>query len=243
MVEVRLRVGVASGVLAVAALLAPAATTVTVAAGHPPIVRIHEGTSSNWSGYAATGPAGTFTNVSATWTQPKVTCGSQNTYSSSWVGLDGDTSSTVEQLGTEADCSGGTAKYYAWYEMYPRPGYLIPITVNPSDVLSASVVASLRGFTLTLNDITTGKSFQTTQKLNSAARSSAEVIVEAPWSGGVLPLANYGTVSFSGATANSHPLGSQSPENIVMVNPYGMKSTPTAFDSTNQAFSVNWSAS
>jgi hypothetical protein len=229
--------------LAAAVLMVPAATTVSSGAGHPPIVRIHEGTSSNWSGYAATGPAGTFTNVSATWTQPKVACGSQNTYSSYWVGLDGDTSSTVEQLGTEADCSGGQAKYYAWYEMYPRPGFSIPITVKPGDVLSASVVASLRGFTLTLNDVTTGKSFQTTQKLNSAQRSSAEVVVEAPWSGGVLPLANYGTASFSGATANGSALGSLHPENIVMVNPYGMKSTPTAFDSTNQAFSVNWSAS
>ena len=28
-----------------------------------------------------------------------------------WVGLDGDTTNTVEQTGTEADCSSGTAVY------------------------------------------------------------------------------------------------------------------------------------
>src|SRR4051794_32080572 len=67
--------------------------------------RITNSTSSNWSGYAVTG--GTYTSVSASWTEPSVSC-SGTAYSSFWVGLDGDTSSTVEQTGTDADCSGST---------------------------------------------------------------------------------------------------------------------------------------
>src|SRR5436190_4132645 len=90
---------------------------------HPGIHRLKHGTSSNWSGYAAFGTPGSFNSVSASWVQPSVTCTSKNTYSSYWVGLDGYNSSTVEQLGTEADCSSGAAKYYAWYEMYPHRGY------------------------------------------------------------------------------------------------------------------------
>ncbi len=40
-----------------------------------------------------------------------VTCpsGQPNTYSSQWVGIDGVNDSTVEQDGTEADCTGTTA--------------------------------------------------------------------------------------------------------------------------------------
>src|SRR5438105_2174985 len=66
-------------------------------------------TSGNWSGYAATG--GGFTSVSASWVQPAVSCTSKTTYSSFWVGIDGDGSNSVEQTGSEADCSGGRAVY------------------------------------------------------------------------------------------------------------------------------------
>ena len=36
------------------------------------------------------GNAGTFTSVSAAWTQPAVTCTATNTFASFWAGLDGD---------------------------------------------------------------------------------------------------------------------------------------------------------
>ena len=75
-------------------------------------------TSQNWSGYVATDPCAEFDSVSASWTVPSVTCSSGAQYSAEWVGIDGNTSPTVEQDGTEGDCSGGTASYDAWYEMY-----------------------------------------------------------------------------------------------------------------------------
>src|ERR671922_218395 len=62
--------------------------------------------SSNWAGYAASGSNGTFTSASASWTQPAGKCTGGSTYAAFWVGLDGYTSSTVEQVGTEVDCSG-----------------------------------------------------------------------------------------------------------------------------------------
>ena len=74
-------------------------------------------TSTNWSGYAAT--TGTYTSVSASWTEPTGTCSGSAKYSSFWVGLDGYNSSSVEQTGSEVDCSGSRPQYYAWYEMYP----------------------------------------------------------------------------------------------------------------------------
>lgn len=220
--------------------LASAASTTSY---HPPIIKLRHGTSSNWSGYAAYN--GSFNNVSASWTQPTLNCSSGNGYSSYWVGLDGYNTSTVEQLGTEGDCSGGSASFYAWFEMYPHPGYYInSITVHSGDSFSASVVYQGRGgFTLSLKNNTTGQSFSTKQKLNSAQRASAEAIVEAPWSGGVLPLANFGTANFTSSLANGLPLGSYtSLDPITMLNPYGMKSTPSPFDtSTLKNFSLTWS--
>lgn len=214
--------------------------------GHPPIIRLRQGTSSNWSGYAAYGAAGSFSSVAGSWTQPAVSCTAQNRYSSYWVGLDGYNTSTVEQLGTEGDCVSGAPRYYAWFEMYPRRSSLIGLTVTPSHTYSASVVAQGRGdFSLQLTDATTGASFSTVEKLNSAGRASAEAVVEAPSGGQVLPLANFGAASFAGVTVNGAPIGSFAPnlDPITMVNPYGMKATPSTLDSTGKRFSVTWSSS
>jgi hypothetical protein len=216
-----------------------------LAAGHRPIIRLRQGTSSNWSGYAAHG--GSFSTVSGSWIQPLVSCTSQNTYSSYWVGLDGYNTPTVEQLGTEGDCVNGAPSYYAWFEMYPRGGRVIAMKVWPGDHFQASVTALGRGlFSLSLADHSTGASFTTTQKLMAAQRASAEVIVEAPSSGGVLPLANFTRADFTAATANGTALGGFGPNNldpITMVNPYGMKATPSGFDATLSSFSVAWSGS
>ena len=61
-------------------------------------------TSTNWSGYAGT--TGRYTSVSASWTQPAGVCSRGDQYAAFWVGLDGYTSSTVEQTGSEVDCVG-----------------------------------------------------------------------------------------------------------------------------------------
>lgn len=212
-----------------------------------PVVGLRHSTSSNWSGYAAFGK--TFSAVSGAWKQPAVVCGSQATYSAYWVGLDGYNDNSVEQLGTEADCSGGTARYYSWYEMYPHRGYYASVTVTPGHSYAAAVTSNGRGvFTLQLTDTTTGQSFTIDQKLSSARRSSAEVILEAPSGGGVLPLANFGVAAFSAsyATANGvrSPLGSLSPlDPMTMVDPHGGTATPSAFDHSNTAFTVAYSAS
>jgi hypothetical protein len=57
------------------------------------------------------------------------------------------------------------------------------------------------------------------ERAGRAARSSAEVIAEAPsssTSGAVLPLTNFGTVNFSGAAVNGAGLCQSSPVEITM---------------------------
>ena len=232
--------------LFLAALLAVTGTLAVPALGtaapgplFAPNHKISQSTSSNWSGYAATG--GGFTTVSANWTQPTASCGATATYSSFWVGIDGDGSGTVEQTGTSADCSGGVAKYYAWYEMYPKFPTNLSLAIRPGDSMSGSVTTSGNGsFTLTIRNNTTGQSFTTNQRAKRASLFSAEAIAEAPSSsGGVLPLTNFGTVNFSATTVNGSAIGNFNPDRIDMVSGGVTKATTSAL-SGGTSFSVAW---
>jgi hypothetical protein len=205
-----------------------------------PIHKLTNSTSSNWSGYAVTG--GRFTTVSATWTQPAVNCSVTPTgWSSFWIGLDGDTTNTVEQTGTEADCSSGRAVYSSWYEMYPKYPVNYSNTVKANDKFSATVSTDGRGnFTLTLTDSTQGWTRTAKAKLRSAKLGSAEVIAEAPSSSsGVLPLADFGTVYFSGATANGTSFNNLSGRDaITMASGGTTKASPSSI--VSGGFSVTW---
>jgi hypothetical protein len=207
---------------------------------HGPDHKITNSTSTNWSGYAVTG--GRYTTVSASWTEPTVSCSGGTAYSSFWVGLDGDTSNTVEQTGTDADCSGSTPQYYAWYEMYPKFPTNLRGTVRPGDAMTASVTTDGRGgFTLTISDTTQKWTNTTNARLKSAKLASAEVIAEAPSSsGGVLPLANFGSVAFSNAKANGALLTSSTPgiDPITMQSGSTVKAQPSNISSGS--FSVAW---
>jgi hypothetical protein len=159
------------------------------------------------------------------------------------VGIDGDTTSTVEQTGTDSDCSSGTPTYYAWYEMYPKFPVNLSQTVKAGDSLSASVTTNGSGsFTLTISDSTQHWTFTTNQTSRKAKRGSAEWIAEAPsGSGGVLPLANFGTVNFSSCAANGKTIANNpNPDEIVMVTSSGtVKAQPSGLSGGN-AFSVTW---
>jgi hypothetical protein len=230
--------GALVGVLATAAALSATAGGSTPSMRNAQNHRITNSTSTNWSGYAVTGSR--FTSVSASWTEPTAKC-SGTAYSSFWVGLDGDTSNSVEQTGTDADCSGSTPQYYAWYEMYPKYPVNLRGKVVPGDKLTASVTTNgSGGFTLTITDSTQGWTNTTNARLKSAKLASAEVIAEAPSSSsGVLPLANFGTASFTGATANGTSM-----DNLANLDPITMQSGSTVKAQpsgiSSGAFSVAW---
>ena len=212
------------------------------AAHHRGKVILHD-TSDNWAGYAATG--GTFTDVSSSWVQPAVNCGSEDTYSSFWVGLDGDGTDSVEQTGTEADCSGGQAYYSSWYEMYPAYPVNYDDPIYPGDSMTASVDTDGSGdFTLTLTDNSEGWTETQNQYSADAQDGSAEVIAEAPYSNGVLPLSDFGTVDFTDSTVNGSPLGDSNPDYIDLVSDGGTtEATTSGLDGSGEDFSVTWQSS
>ena len=165
----------------------------------------------NWSGLddSADGP---FSSVTATWTEPPIRpAGAAFTDAAFWVGLDGDNSDTVEQIGTEG-YSEGAVGYDAWFEMYPADPVTIDLSIRPGDVITGTVVEmGVATFTLSLVDHTSGKSFQTTQSLTAPpALASAEVIAEAPtdYMDDVVALGGFGLVQFTDCSFNGRPIGS-----------------------------------
>jgi len=195
--------------------------------------------SQNWSGYAAHGK--TYTKISANWVEPTGHCTSSGTFSSFWVGLDGFTSRTVEQTGSEVDCSAGRARYFAWFEMYPAPPVNFSDPVHPGDHFTGSVTFTGGGhYTLVLKDTTQGWSQSVDKTRNGAKNSSAEVIAEAPLAGSILPLTNFGTVHFSNAAVNGAAMGNAKPTKIIMVNGGGRAKDSVSALSGGTAFSVKW---
>jgi Peptidase A4 family len=197
-------------VLVLGALLASSAS----ASAQPRVYHVSS-TSTNWAGYATTGS--TFTDVKGTWVQPAVDCSTTSTssYAAFWVGLGGfasDANGGLEQTGTEADCRNGYPSYSAWYEVLPDASIGVPLTVSPGDTITAEVSVAGPVVTLTLADLTSGQTYSTQATPSLLDTSAAEWIAEAPsqcYSASrctQLPLANFGTVAFSGSstTANGH---------------------------------------
>ncbi|HTQ56024.1 MAG TPA: G1 family glutamic endopeptidase [Bryobacteraceae bacterium] len=213
--------------------------------------------STNWSGYAALGSG--FTRAVGSWVVPAATCSSGSQYASFWVGIDGYGSGTVEQLGTEDDCTGATPSYHAWYEFCCKePEITISnFPVKPGDVIAAVVSYNGSGFVLAIKNVTTGQTYKKTGNIAGAQRASAEWIAEAPSSGGVLPLTNFGTMVFGKdstgvAGTNTATLGGVTSPigrfptfyQITMVNGSGNpKAVPSILSTDLTSFSDTWVAS
>jgi Peptidase A4 family len=120
----------------------------------------------SWSGIILKSPdlnspfvVTTFSYVHARWTQPAVDCTQPNARVAIWVGIDGNGTPTVEQVGTVAVCDGNrTATPQVFWEMYDGTnspgGPPQPFTVSPGDTVDASVTYSKGEFEMALTDIT-----------------------------------------------------------------------------------------
>jgi len=197
--------------------------------------------STNWSGYDVTGDS--YTTVTATWVQPRVKdSGGRSSATALWVGIDGDGSDTVEQIGTEAYSEGAVA-YAAWYEMYPDYPVTIGMSIHPGDVLTATVTWLKPSiFRLRLDNATTGDTYSTDQIVTiPPALASAEIIAEAPSTGfgDVVRIADYTLAGFTDCYVEGKPLGDYDWTAIDMVDRYDDRlSVALPLDVTGTAFDV-----
>ena len=195
----------------------------------------------NWSGYIATHAR--FRTVTASWIVPAVrTTSDPRAAASFWVGLDGRDGHSLQQIGTTSGMSGAAPYYGAWWEMLPGPSVEVPMTIAAGDSITASVVAGGGGtFLLSLIDTTNGQRFSTRQVDAAAPLSSAEVVAEAPTSaGGLLPLADFGTVRFTGVRANGRPLGTFDWSKVNMVTGARTLASTSALSAAGAGFTVAW---
>ena len=213
----------------------------------------------NWSGYADVACSTCAIRYIATsFTVPSVNCAKSpdGSFAGIFAGLDGITSQTVEQVGVEAGCSGGTASYAAFYEMFPNP----PVSfsgISPGDAISLSVYfnSATHHWQLTLTDVTTGGTIATAQACpsgSSCRNSSAEVIAEAPSSstGTILPLVDFGQLnhvaiavtSLNGTHGAMASNGLWTTDSITMVSSAGKTLAQPGPVYGGQAFQDTWKA-
>jgi hypothetical protein len=175
--------------------------------------------SANWAGYvvgdSSEGSNEQFSSVSGSWVEPSVSCTTGQSYSAFWVGLggSGQQSGSLEQTGTEADCtSTGAVDDFAWYELVPAAPVRLGLAMHPGDHVTGKVTVDGTQVVVALSDQTTGGSVTKTLQMSNPDTSSAEWIAEAPSTCDQtsncqpLPLADFNTVNFSNAsaTANGH---------------------------------------
>ena len=209
----------------------------------------------NWSGFAVTSSK-KFTYAESRFVQPTLTCPGDhaNEWASNWVGLDGFNNATVEQDGTAATCAGSgntTPEYTAWYEMYPAASVNV-FSVKPGDTINTSVSYSNGKFTLTVSDLTSGKSSTHTAKCASCTRASAEWIVERPelctsaTHCFLAHLADFGTTSMSAKVRVAGVSAAQGIPNFRNYNITMFDTTNTQLDSvgkvSSNAFPATWLA-
>jgi hypothetical protein len=158
----------------------------------------------NWSGYVTAGLE--FSSVSASWTEPAVTCNTTTDAFAPWVGLGGYGTKTVEQAGVETNCAAGVAVYRAWYELAPAAPVYYDNPVGPGDSISAKVTRAGTRYTLTVTDNTRHWS-RTVSRSYNGSNASAEFILESPT--GAFP--DFGTVTFTRASVDGRPLSTYKP--------------------------------
>ena len=173
--------------------------------------------SSNWAGYALSAgdgasEAASFTDVTGTWTEPAVSCHPGSAAASGfWVGLGGfsDTSQSVEQIGTSANCLySGRPLHYAWYELFPAPAVRLNLTIRPGDRILGAVASTGDEIVLELKNVSRNVQVTKTIAVESPDLTSAEWIAEAPSmcdavTCATFPLARFGRVAFGRAAATS----------------------------------------
>ncbi|MHB1599505.1 MAG: G1 family glutamic endopeptidase, partial [Acidimicrobiales bacterium] len=217
------------------------------------IYGVYQNSSQNWSGYVIT--PGPFTGASGTFTVPNIapTTSSSGTYTSIWVGIDGDGNTDLIQAGVQLqDFAGGTVQIFPWWEILPAMETPISSmgTVSVGDQITVDIAqlseatSSTSGsWSITVTDDTTGQSFTTTQAYTGGYTGSAygegataEWIVERPQVNGAYstlgtysPTVDFTNLGYSGSTAVGWQDMALSYQPVVG-QPYVTVSSPSSID-------------
>jgi Peptidase A4 family/PASTA domain len=182
---------------------------------HGPRRRLPEAgteTSTNWSGGVVFAPMGqSFKWIEGDWVVPDVDAPTENQwfYCSNWIGIDGDGSADVCQIGVECEAfrsaRSTSRNIYPWWEWFPLPEVQITnFPVSPGDMVTMLLCTTGANATTAsafLTNRTTGASTSFSFDAPNGTKlvgNCAEWIVEAPTvNGAQSAIADYGEVFFS----------------------------------------------
>ncbi|HEU5477891.1 MAG TPA: G1 family glutamic endopeptidase [Gaiellaceae bacterium] len=227
--------------------------------------------SHNWSGYVVpsttpvTSVSGRFTVPTLNCKH------TPNAGQSEWVGIGGAQGSSGDllQTGVRSDCIGGAqADHVGWWEEFPENAEIDfkTMSVSPGDAIQASVTQNAdASWTTRLDDLTTGvsglmttgASYGTapdsnltalnvegsTVGLSYAGGNTAEWIVEdfGRSDGSLVPLADFGTISFTGLTTSLSSWGLTDEEQVGIGDDFGnLYAAPSEPDASRFGFSVTY---
>ncbi|PIL35337.1 hypothetical protein GSI_02062 [Ganoderma sinense ZZ0214-1] len=166
--------------------------------------------STNWAGAILSEKTATYKTVTGTFVipTPKEPAGQTGKhFASAWVGIDGDTcGKAILQTGVDFAINGKDVSYSAWYEWFPAAAAdFSGITFKAGDTVTVTVAASSKtGGKATIKNHRTGKTVSHTFSGQPAlCEYDAEWIVEDFSSGGLVPFANFGEVTFTDASATT----------------------------------------
>ncbi len=159
----------------------------------------------NWSGLVDTGS--TFTSVAGAWVVPTVKPSQPEEASAEWVGIGGTTYAPLIQTGTSQVSIRGITQYEMWYEMLPDT----PVdfaTASPGDLISASVTnVGVNSWRIYITDDTSHVGIDEVFSYDTPAES-AEWVIEAPTdSNGLVPFADFGSITFFDLAVTGANLG------------------------------------
>jgi hypothetical protein len=216
--------------------------------------------SENWAGYIVetnfNQPSeNSVDEISAYWNISGVDCFSfsKDYFSSFWIGIDGFSSRSISQIGTDSDCLLQAPIYYAWYEIYPQPPVLLNMTIHPKDQIFAEVkYIGGSNFQLTIKNLNTKESFSTIQEDSDAKRFSAEIIAEAPYLSdkSIARLSEFGPVEFHNINITINNVSKSISykgweyQKIIMTDKSGfIEAVPTDLSNGGRDFSIIWERS
>lgn len=163
---------------------------------------------SNWCGLSQIDPpAGEWTNIYGRWFVPAISLRGGQTDASNvalaqWIGLGSGCSNTIFQAGTITNLdSSGNQNSGAIWEMYPAASYIISgFPVSPGDFITVNltktsdssglfeIINDTQGYGIIIDLVDSGGIL--------VSGCLAEWILEAPASGGILPLPNFWDTAF-----------------------------------------------
>jgi hypothetical protein len=201
-------------------------------------------TTENWAGYVSTG--GAYTTVSGSWTVPSVVAGTDPVAAdATWIGIGGDTSSDLIQVGTQNVVEDGQVTPGSFYEQLPNTSQTVPnLSVSAGDTITASIKEVATGeWSISIEDITNGESYTNTVAYSSS-ESSAEWIEEAPSDGNtIVPLDQFGSVTFTGGSTTENgdtvSIAGSNAQSLTMDDEEGQAlATTSALSSSGDSFIV-----